>query len=89
MFTKAPVAWSEREIGLFTQQKFELICRVLDIDPADFNDPSKITLAKLVYIGSEMTSYVRSENEKRIAGKPYDEEIIDRTTGLPMTFNLK
>lgn len=89
MFTKAPVAWSEREIGVFTQQKFELICRVLEIDPADFNDTSKITLAKLVYIGSEMTSYVRSENEKRIAGKPYDEEIIDQTTGLPMVFNLK
>ena len=38
MFTTAPSAWDEKLIGQFTQQKFELICRVLDINPADFND---------------------------------------------------
>ena len=49
MFTKAPATWDANLVGEFTQQKFELICKVLDIDPDDFNDGSKITLAKLLY----------------------------------------
>ena len=63
MFTKAPAAWDENLLGEFTQQKFELICKVLHIDPADFNDPSVITLAKMLYISAEMTAYV---------AEPYD-----------------
>lgn len=86
MFTKAPVAWDENLVGKFTQQKFELICKVLDIDPADFNDPGVITLAKLLYISSEMTAYVQSEVEKRTAGEPYDEEAFDAETDEPLTF---
>ena len=86
MFTKAPAAWDENLVGKFTQQKFELICDVLDIDPADFNDPSVITLAKLLYISAEMTAYVKSESEKMKAGLPYDENIIDQATGLPLDF---
>ena len=58
MFTKAPSAWETNLLGAFTQQKFELICRVLDIDPGDFNDPVLMTLAKQLYISSEMTAYV-------------------------------
>ena len=86
MFTKAPVAWDENLVGKFTQQKFELICDVLDMDPADFNDASVITLAKLLYISVEMTAYVKEEAEKKAAGLPYDENAFDPQTGLPLEF---
>jgi hypothetical protein len=86
MFTKAPVAWDANLVGEFTQQKFELICKVLDIDPADFNDPSVVTLAKLLYISVEMTAYVDGEMEKKEAGLAYDKDVIDQETGLPLNF---
>ena len=86
MFTKAPASWDSNLVGEFTQQKFGLICKVLDIDPADFNDPSIITLAKLLYISAEMTSYVEGELQKKAAGQPYDEDILDKETGEPLTF---
>lgn len=86
MFTKAPVAWDENLLGKFTQQKFELICKVLHIDPADFNDPSVITLAKMLYISAEMTAYVAEQKENRDAGKDYDKEAFDPKTGEPLTF---
>lgn len=86
MFTKAPAAWDVNLMGAFSQQKFELICRVLDIDPADFNDPAIITLAKQLYISVEMTGYVDEEVAKKEEGLDYDEEIIDKATGLPLNF---
>ena len=86
MFTKAPSAWDENLVGKFSQQKFELICKVLDIDPGDFNDTGVITLAKLLYISSEMTAYVEGEAQKKDAGESYDEEAFDPQTGEPLTF---
>ena len=86
MFTKAPAAWDENLLGEFTQQKFELICKVLHIDPADFNDPSVITLAKMLYISAEMTAYVAEQKENRDAGKDYDKDAFDPKTGEPLTF---
>ena len=86
MFTKAPAAWDENLLGEFTQQKFELICKVLHIDPADFNDPSVITLAKMLYISAEMTAYVTEQKENRNAGLDYDEDAFDPKTGEPLTF---
>ena len=86
MFTKAPAAWDENLLGEFTQQKFELICKVLQIDPADFNDPSVITLAKMLYISAEMTAYVAEQKENRDAGKEYDQDAFDPQTGEPLTF---
>lgn len=86
MFTKAPVAWDENLLGEFTQQKFELICKVLHIDPADFNDPSVVTLAKMLYISAEMTAYVTEQKENRNAGQDYDEDAFDPQTGEPLTF---
>lgn len=86
MFTKAPAAWDENLLGEFTQQKFELICKVLHIDPADFNDPSVVTLAKMLYISAEMTAYVAEQKENRDAGKDYDKEAFDPKTGEPLTF---
>ena len=86
MFTKAPVAWDVNLVGEFSQKKFELICKVLDIDPADFNDQSVVTLAKLLYISVEMTAYVDAEMEKKKAGLAYDKEVIDSETGLPLNF---
>lgn len=86
MFTKAPAAWDENLIGAFSQQKFELICDVLDMDPADFNDTSVITLAKLLYISAEMTVYVKEEVSKKEDGLPYDENVFDAVTGLPLDF---
>ena len=86
MFTKAPAAWDKNLLGEFTQQKFELICKVLQIDPADFNDPSVITLAKMLYISAEMTAYVAQQKENRDAGKEYDRDAFDPQTGEPLTF---
>jgi hypothetical protein len=86
MFTKAPAAWDENLLGEFTQQKFELICKVLLIDPADFNDPSVITLAKMLYISAEMTAYVAEQKENKDAGKEYDKDAFDPQTGEPLTF---
>lgn len=86
MFTKAPVAWDANLVGEFTQAKFELICDVLDIDPNDFNDASKITLAKLMYISTEMTYYVREQVRKRDAGESYDVNAFDPSTGLGLVF---
>ena len=86
MFTKAPAAWDSNLIGGFTQQKFELICDVLDIDPADFNDPAVMTLAKQLYISVEMTAYVKEEIAKKEAGLPYDTDVMDKATGLPLDF---
>lgn len=86
MFTKAPSAWETNLLGVFTQQKFELICKVLDIDPGDFNDPVLMTLAKQLYISSEMTAYVQGEVAKKAAGKEYDAEAFDPQTGEPLKF---
>lgn len=86
MFTTAPSAWDEKLIGKFTQQKFELICKVLEINPADFNDPSVITLAKLLYIATEMTAYVQEQAALKAAGAAYDAEAFDPATGEPLTF---
>lgn len=86
MFTKAPAAWDANLVGVFTQQKFELICKVLEIDPADFNDPSVITLAKLLYISTEMSAYVEEQVKKKAAGEPYDEDAFDKETGEPLKF---
>lgn len=86
MFTKAPAAWDDNLVGDFSQQKFELICDVLGIDPADFNDQSKMTLAKLLYISAEMTAYVKAEVAKKDAGEEYDENVFDIHTGEPLSF---
>ncbi len=86
MFTKAPSAWDENLVGEFSQQKFVLICRVLEIDPADFNDPGIITLAKLLFISSEMTDYVSKQVEMRNAGLDYDKDAFDALTDEPLTF---
>jgi hypothetical protein len=86
MFTKAPAAWDKNLLGEFTQQKFELICKVLHIDPDDFNDPAVITLAKMLYISAEMTAYVAEQKESRDAGMEYDRDAFDSQTGEPLTF---
>ena len=86
MFTKAPAAWDKNLLGEFTQQKFELICKVLQIDPDDFNDPAVITLAKMLYISAEMTAYVAEQKENRDAGMEYDRDAFDSQTGEPLTF---
>ena len=86
MFTKAPATWDANLVGEFTQQKFELICKVLEIDPDDFNDGSKITLAKLMYISTEMTYYVKEQTLNKAAGNDYDEMAFDAVTGQPLIF---
>ena len=86
MFTKAPSAWEVNLLGVFTQQKFELICKVLDVDPGDFNDPVLMTLAKQLYICNEMTAYVQGEAAKKAAGETYDTEAFDPQTGEPLKF---
>lgn len=84
-FTSAPKAWEDDLLGAFTQQKFELACRVLDIAPADFNDDSKMTLAMQSYVCSEMTLYVREQQSLRYTGEAYDEDAFD-ADGNPLSY---
>lgn len=86
MFTEPPVTWDKNILGDFSQQKFELICRVLDIKRSDFNDYEKMTLSFQVYIFNEMRRYIKDELAKKEAGEEYDEDIIDKVTGEPITF---
>lgn len=84
-FTTAPKAWEDGLLGAFSQQKFELACKVLDIDPADFNDDTKMTLAMQSFVCAEMTLYIREQQSLRYAGEPYDEEAFD-ADGNPLSF---
>jgi len=76
-FTTAPTAWEKDLLGAFSQQKFELACSVLDLDPADFNDSSKMTLAMQSYISAEMQTYVRQQENLKNQGQAYDERAFD------------
>ena len=76
-FTTAPKAWDKGLLGEFTQQKFELACRVLDLDPADFNDDSKMTLAMQSYVSAQMQLYVRQQQTLRLNGVAYDADAFD------------
>ncbi len=76
-FTTAPKAWEKGLLGAFSQQKFELACKVLDLDPADFNDDSKMTLAMQSYISAEMQTYVLQQENLRSQGLAYDEAAFD------------
>lgn len=76
-FTTAPKAWDDDLLGAFTQQKFELACRVLDLDPADFNDDTKMTLAMQSYVSAEMQSYVKEQQTLRNNGEAYDADAFD------------
>ena len=86
MFTKSPVAWDSNLVGEFSQQKFVLLCKVLEIDPADFQDASVITLAKLLYISAEMTAYVEEQVSRKAEGLEYDQDAFDPVTGEPLSF---
>ncbi len=76
-FTTAPKAWEKGLLGAFTQQKFELACSVLDLDPADFNDSSKMTLAMQSYVSAEMQTYVLHQENLRNQGLAYDKNAFD------------
>lgn len=77
-FTTSPKAWKKDLLGEFTQQKFELACRVLDLNPADFNDEAKMTLPMQAYISQEMQSYVREQQSLKSKGQPFDADAFDK-----------
>lgn len=85
-FTNPPAVWDTGLLGEFTQQKFELIGKVLGIAPADFNDANKMTLSKQLYIKTEMNSYVKQETAKRDNGEPFDQDVLDKRTGEPLKY---
>lgn len=84
-FTTKPKAWENGLLGSFTQQKFELICKVLDVDPSDFTDDTKMTLPMQAYICAEMTNYVSEQKSKRDAGEAYDSDAF-HADGTPLSF---
>ncbi len=45
-----------------------------------------MTLSFQVYIFNEMRRYIKDELAKKEAGEEYDEDIIDKVTGEPITF---
>lgn len=83
-FTVAPESWNEDFGGTFSQQKFELICRVLEIDPAEFNSTGGISPSRWQFIFLEICDYVATQVEKKEAGENYDKEAFDPTTGEPL-----
>ena len=76
-FTAPPAGWRSLFVGPFSQQKFELICDVMEIPRADFNEVGKITDAKWLYIESRMINYVRDQEKLKAGGEPYDERAFD------------
>lgn len=86
MFTVPPAGWDENILGEFSQQKFELVIKVLGIKRSDFNDVEKMTLAYQAYIFMEMKRYIDAEVAKKEAGEEYDEDIIDKETGEPLSY---
>ena len=76
-FTAPPAGWRSLFVGPFSQQKFELICDVMEIPRADFNEVGKITNAKWLYIESRMINYVRDQEKLKAGGEPYDERAFD------------
>lgn len=84
-FTAPPAGWQTIFIGAFSQQKFELICEVMQIARADFNEEGVISSAKWMYIQSTMINYVSTQERLRDAGQPYDERAFDES-GAPLTF---
>lgn len=85
IFNKAPAAWETNILGPFSREKFELACKKLDIDPADFNDPTKMTLPRSMFVSKEMNNYVKEQIENKKAGRPYDKEAFD-SKGQPLNF---
>lgn len=88
-FTVAPEGWREEYGGVFSQQKFELVCRVLNLEPGSFAKKNEISYSKWSYIQTEMKAYVKEQVEKKAAGEPCDEEAFDKETGEPFEFTLK
>lgn len=86
MFTSAPAAWDEDILGAFSQAKFQLICKVLSIDPDDFNDATVMTLPMQMYIREEIRAYIETETGKMESGD-FDGDIIDPETGNPIIFD--
>ena len=87
MFTVPPTAWRADFLGIFSPQKFNLICKVLvDIDPADFNDASKMTFPKQLYIRQSVIKYITQEIDKRDRGEEFDRDVLDSQTGEPLSF---
>lgn len=86
MFTVPPAGWDENILGEFSQQKFELVIKVLGIKRSDFNDVEKMTLAYQAYIFMEMKRYIDEEFARKEAGEEYDTDIIDKTTGEPLSY---
>lgn len=86
-FSEPPATWEDELLGDFSQQKFELICKVVEgVEPSDFNDSEKMGLSRISFISSEIRQYVKEEYEKKQAGEKYDTDIIDKTTGEPLSF---
>lgn len=83
-FTVAPESWDEDFGGAFSQQKFELICRVMEIDPAEFTSPGGISPSRWQYISLGMCDYAGIQVKKKEAGEAYDEEVFDPETGEPL-----
>ncbi len=84
-FTAPPVGWRQIFVGAFTQQKFELMCDVMQLPRADFNQAGKISEAKWLYIQSRMVVYVKDQQDLRSSGQPYDERAFDEN-GEPLKF---
>lgn len=84
-FTAPPAGWETMFIGEFSQLKFELICEIVPMSRADFNEKGKITSSRWMYIQSRMIAYVREQESLRSEGRPYDERVFDET-GEPLKF---
>lgn len=84
-FTVAPKGWMSIFVGSFSQEKFELMCDVMDLRRADLSESGLISSAKWMYIQSTMLVYVADQVRLRSEGKPYDIRAFD-AEGNPLRF---
>ena len=84
-FTAPPDGWETTFVGKFSQQKFELIVKVIGISKSDFTVRGKITQAKWFYIQEQMISYVKTQQKQKENGETYDEDAFDED-GNPLKF---
>jgi len=84
-FTAPPDGWQSIFVGEFSQQKFDLICEIVPMSRADFNEKGKISDRQWMYIQSRMIAWVLEQESLRSEGSPYDERAFDEA-GEPLKF---
>ena len=85
LFTVAPDGWESVYVGVFSQQKFELLCKVMQMSRSTFTAKGAISSARWIYIQTTMQQYIIEQQKLKDAGKDYDKQAFD-SEGKPLSF---